>query len=366
LRAPPEKRDGRDPPTRAGAKYRLVTVSVPAADDLQLVTIGHAIVDVLAHADDAFLGAHDLTKGKMELIDEARAVPIYSAMAGATVTTGGDITELSGGSAANTAVVAAMLGARTCFIGKVRDDALGHTFAHDLEHVGVRFATTMAGPESLATGRCLINVTPDAERTMCTFLGAARGLRVPDMDTSSLSAARVTYVEGYLWDELNAHEALEVAIERVHAAGRMFSFTLSDSFLVDRFRKEFLDLCDQDIDILFANEHELCSLFETTDLDDAVARIGEICEIATITRGSKGSLVVHGSEVISVEAAPVVSTTRCTGAGDAYAGGFLYGFVTAQPLRRCAEMGNLAAGEVIGRMGARPSTDLAAMVHQSR
>lgn len=340
-------------------------MSVPAADALQLVTIGHAIVDVLAHANEDFLAEHSLTKGKMELVDEVRAVPIYSGMAGATVRTGGDLVELSGGSAANTAVVAAMLGARTGFIGKVRDDALGHTFAHDLEHVGVRFSTPMAGIEATATGRCLINVTSDAERTMCTFLGAARGLRVPDMDTSALSSAKVTYVEGYLWDELNAHEALEVAIERVHAAGRMFSFTLSDSFLVDRFRNEFLDLCEGDIDILFANEHELCSLFETSDLDTAVSRISELCQIATVTMGSRGSLVIRGSEVIEVAAAPVPRVVDTTGAGDAYAGGFLYGFVTGHSLRKCATFGNIAAGEVISRIGARPSNDLTELVRNA-
>jgi sugar/nucleoside kinase (ribokinase family) len=337
-------------------------VSVPAADEVQLVTIGHAIVDVLAHAPDSFLADHDLTKGKMELVDEARAVPIYSAMAGATVTSGGDLVELSGGSAANTAVVAAMLGAKTGFIGKVRDDALGHTFAHDLEHVGVRFATPLADASEPATGRCLINVTPDAERTMCTFLGAARGLRVPDMDATALATAKVTYVEGYLWDELHAHEALELAIERVHLAGRLFSFTLSDSFLVDRFRNEFLDLCAEDIDILFANEHEICSLFETTSLDTAVSRIAEMCQIATITMGSRGSLVVKGKEIIEVEAAPVARVVDTTGAGDAYAGGFLYGYVTGHSLRKCATFGNLAAGEVIGRMGARPSANLAQQV----
>lgn len=337
-------------------------MSVPAADAVQLVTIGHAIVDVLAYADEAFLAEHTLTKGKMELVDEARAVPIYAGMAGATVATGGDLVELSGGSAANTAVVAAMLGARTGFIGKVRDDALGHTFAHDLEAVGVRFATPMAGPEAPATGRCLINVTPDAERTMCTFLGAARGLRLPDVDSAALSSAKVTYVEGYLWDEPHAHEALEVAIERVHAAGRLFSFTLSDSFLVDRFRNEFLDLCEEDIDILFANEHELCSLFQTSSLDTAASRIADLCQITTITMGPRGALVVNGSNVIEVEAAEVHRVVDTTGAGDAYAGGFLYAYVTGHSLRKCAAVGNIAAGEVISRIGARPSGDLTQLV----
>ena len=332
------------------------------AAPLDVVTIGHAIVDVLGHADDALLGHHRLVKGSMELVDEERAVPLYGDMAARALHRGDDLLQLSGGSAANTAVVAAMLGARSAFIGKVRDDELGHTFARDLHEVGVRFSTPMSHAETTPTGRCLINVTPDAERTMCTFLGAARGLRVPDMDEALLTGAKVTYVEGYLWDEVNAHEALLHAIHRLHVSGRRFSFTLSDSFLVDRFRDEFHRLIPESVDILFANEHELCSLFETDDLDDAVRRIQPLCEITSVTRGPKGSLVVHRDGVIEVPAHPVEQVIDTTGAGDAYAGGFLHAFTQGHDLRRCGVIGNIAAAEVISHMGARPSEGLSGLV----
>ena len=327
------------------------------------MTIGHAIVDVLGHADDDFLLDHSLVKGSMELVDEDRAVPLYSDMAGRALRHGDDLMELSGGSSANTAVVASILGARTGFVGKVRDDELGHVYARDLGEVGVSFDTAFASSESIATGRCLINVTPDAERTMCTFLGAARGLRVPDMDAEVLANADVTYVEGYLWDELNAHEALETAIRIVKDAGKRFSFTLSDSFLVDRFRPGFIELMGSSVDILFANEHELCSLFEIDDLDEACRRIAPLCEITTVTRGKLGSLVVAGGEVIHCDAHPVEHVVDTTGAGDAYAGGFLYAFTAGMSLDRCARIGNIAAAEVISHMGARPTSALAAMVH---
>ena len=329
----------------------------------QVVTIGHAIVDVLGHADDVFLTDHSLVKGSMELVDEDRAVPLYSDMAGRALHHGDDLLELSGGSSANTAVVASILGARTAFIGKVRDDELGHVYAKDLGAVGVSFDTAFAPSGSIATGRCLINVTPDAERTMCTFLGAARGLRVPDIDARLLSQAAVTYVEGYLWDELNAHEALETAIRIVKDSGQRFSFTLSDSFLVDRFRPGFIELIGASVDILFANEHELCALFETEDLDEACRRISAICEITTVTRGKLGSLVVSGGGIVHSEAHPVDVVVDTTGAGDAYAGGFLYAFTAGLSLERCARIGNIAAAEVISHMGARPSPALGMMVH---
>ena len=329
----------------------------------QVVTIGHAIVDVLGHADDPFLAEHSLVKGSMELVDEERAVPLYRDMAGRALHHGDDLMELSGGSSANTAVVASVLGARTAFVGKVRDDELGHAYARDLGAVGVTFDTAFAPGDSIATGRCLINVTPDAERTMCTFLGAARGLRVPDINADLLSQAAITYVEGYLWDELNAHEALETAIRIVKDAGQRFSFTLSDSFLVDRFRRGFIELIGSSVDVLFANEHELCSLFETEDLDEACRRISSMCEVTTVTRGKLGSLIVSGGETVCADARPVDSVVDTTGAGDAYAGGFLYAFTAGLSLERCARIGNIAAAEVISHMGARPSASLATMVH---
>ena len=329
------------------------------------MTIGHAIVDVLGHADDDFLVTQGLVKGSMELVDEERAVPIYQAMAASSFRRASALLEQSGGSAANTSVVASMLGASTTFIGKVRNDELGNTFATDLHAVGVRYATPLAPQDGVATGRSLINVTPDAERTMCTFLGAARGLRVPDMDEDVLTGAAVTYVEGYLWDERDAHAALEHAIATVRGAGRRFSFTLSDSFLVDRFRSEFLELLPSSVDVLFANEHEICSLFETDDLDEAIARIAPMCEMTTVTQGAKGSLVVHGGEVVHADAWPVDAVIDTTGAGDAYAGGFLYALTKGFPLRRCAEIGNIAAAEVISRLGARPTEALNALVHRA-
>jgi sugar/nucleoside kinase (ribokinase family) len=323
-----------------------------------LVTIGHAIVDVLGHVDDPFLDHHSLVKGSMELIGADRAVPLYGAMAESVARRDEILLQISGGSAANTAVVASMLGASTSFFGKVRDDELGHVFAHDLAQVGVAFPTAMAAVDTSPTGRCLITVTPDAERTMSTFLGAARGLRVPDMHEDILSTASVTYVEGYLWDEVAAHEALELAISMVRNAGRRFSFTLSDSFLVDRFRDEFHMMIPEKVDILFANETELCSMFETDDFEKAVKLVSPMCEITTVTRGPRGSIVIHGGDVIAVDAHPVDRVVDTTGAGDAYAGGFLAGFTQGLPLDRCAVLGNLAAAEVIARLGGRPSEEL--------
>jgi sugar/nucleoside kinase (ribokinase family) len=254
-----------------------------------------------------------------------------------------------------------MLGTPTAFVGKVRDDELGHTYVRDLESVGVHFDTEFADSASTPTGRSLINVTPDAERTMCTFLGAARGIRVSDIRASLFAQAKVTYVEGYLWDEELAHEALEAAISHVKNAGNRFSFTLSDSFLVDRFREEFLEMIPAKVDILFANEHEIMSLFETDDFDVAVKRIAPMCEITTITRGKKGSIVVHGGNIEHADAAPVPKVVDTTGAGDAYAGGFLAGFCQGLPLQRCAEIGNIAAGDVIAHLGARPNKTLSAL-----
>ena len=243
---------------------------------IDVVAIGHALVDVLGHAEFGFLDHHNLVKGSMELVDADRAVPMYDHMRDLATAAGDELLEMSGGSAANTAVVAAMLGGKASFLGKVRDDELGRTFADDLHGVGVRFDTARAHEGALPTGRCLINVTPDAERTMCTYLGAARGLRVPDMDPLMLGRAQVTYLEGYLWDEPLAREALETAISIVHGAGQRFSITLSDPFLVDRFRAELIAMLHPSVDILFANEHELCSLFEC-DLDEAIRRCTPQC-----------------------------------------------------------------------------------------
>jgi sugar/nucleoside kinase (ribokinase family) len=329
------------------------------------VTIGHAIVDVLGTCDDGFLDHHSLAKGIMELIDSTRAVPLYEDMVMHAAARQDSLLQMSGGSAANTAVVAAMLGARSTFLGKVRDDGLGEVFRDDIRSVGVEFDVALADGDSDPTGRCLINVTPDAERTMCTYLGAARGLRIPDMRASdaALRAAKVTYLEGYLWDELQARPALEHAIEVVHCAGQWFSLSLADPFCVDRFREEWLDLIPASVDVLFGNDLELLSLFETTDLEAALHRLQGMVSVAAITQGAKGCWVVADGLVTEVPAYPVPHVVDTTGAGDAFAGGFLYGLVRGMDLVRCAELGSLAAAEVISHLGARPGPGLRALAH---
>ena len=327
-----------------------------------VVTIGHAIVDILGYVGDDFLVTHGLSKGIMELVDAARAVPLYQEMSRTAASQGDDLLQISGGSAANTAVVAALLGARTGFVGKVRDDQLGHVFTADIRAAGVHFTTGRSDHTADPTARCLINVTPDAERTMSTYLGAARGLRVTDMDEALLGSAKVTYLEGYLWDEMAARAALERAIAVVHREGRRFSLTLSDPFCVDRFRDEWIELIDRSVDILFGNEAELLSLFRTDDLDVALERVASMCEVAAITRGPKGSLVISAQGIEEVPAHPVSDVTDTTGAGDAYAGGFLYGFTRGDSLVRSAELGGLAAAEVISHLGPRPTSALLDMV----
>ena len=331
-----------------------------------VVTIGHAIVDVLGYVPDDFLATHGLSRGIMELVDAARAVPLYQEMCRVALDTGDDLLQISGGSAANTAVVAALLGARTGFVGKVREDELGHVFTANIRAAGVHFSTRQSDHSADPTGRCLINVTPDAERTMSTYLGAARGLRVPDMDESLLGSAQVTYLEGYLWDEIYARAALERAIAVVHREGRRFSLTLSDPFCVDRFRAEWIELITRSVDILFGNEAELLSLFETDNLESALERVGSLCEIASITRGAKGSLVVSANGIEEVAAHPVDHVMDTTGAGDAYAGGFLYGFTHGHSLVHSAELGGLAAAEVISHLGARPTSALLEMLSELR
>jgi sugar/nucleoside kinase (ribokinase family) len=338
-------------------EYCCPPVSTP-----QLVTIGHAIVDVLGHSDDAFIAANGLTKGVMQLVEADQGVAIYNGMAERARERGEALTQISGGSAANTAVVAAMLGTPAAFIGKVNDDPLGDAFVTDIHSVGVTFTTLRSEPDSPPTGRSMINVTPDAQRTMATYLGAARGLRVPDMDMGLLTGAQVTYVEGYLWDELLARDGLHHAIDVVHQAGQRFSLSLADPFCVDRFRDEWLHLIADDVDIVFGNEAELESLLGIADLDQALYAIGERCEIAAITLGERGSVVVHDGTIEYSPLAVVPDVVDTTGAGDAYAGGFLHGFCQGLPMLRCAELGSLAAGEVISRLGARPSAGLVDLV----
>jgi sugar/nucleoside kinase (ribokinase family) len=315
--------------------------------------IGNAIVDVISRTDEAFLDRHQLNKGSMTLIDEAQAEALYAAM--------GPCVEISGGSCGNTMAGVASFGGKGAYIGKVRNDQLGAVFGHDLRATGVAFDTAQAtdGP---ATARCLILVTPDAQRTMNTYLGACTGLGPADIDVSRVAAAQVTYVEGYLWDAPEAKKAVLKAFDASHAAGRKVSITLSDAFCVDRYRAEFRDLIRGKVDILFANESEIKSLYQVTSFEAALAAARAENKICAITRSEKGSVVVHGSVTHSVAAAPVAQVVDTTGAGDLYAAGFLHGLTRGKPLEECARLGGLAAAEVISHMGARPERALKDLV----
>jgi len=316
---------------------------------LDVLGIGNAIVDVLSHADEGFLAEHDLPKGAMTLIDAERADRLYGAM--------GPGIEISGGSCANTVVGAASLGSRVAYVGKVRDDQLGGIFAHDIRAAGVGFATP-AATDGPGTARCLILVTPDAQRTMCTYLGACVELGPEDVDEDLVAAAAVTYLEGYLWDPPRAKDAFRVAMDTARQAGRRVALTLSDPFCVERHRDEFRDLVDGPVDVLFANQDEITALYEA-DLDAAVAAVRGRCEVAVVTRSEHGSLVVTADGVERVPAAAVERVVDTTGAGDLFAGGFLHGLTRGLALPECARLGGLAAAEVISHFGARPEADLA-------
>ena len=315
--------------------------------------IGNAIVDVISRADEAFLTKHALTKGAMMLIDETRAETLYAAM--------GPGVEVSGGSCGNTMAGVASFGGRGAYIGKVRDDQLGGVFGHDLKATGVSFETARAtsGP---ATARCLILVTPDAQRTMSTYLGACTGLGPGDIDMARIGSATVTYVEGYLWDAPEAKKAVLKAFDAAHAAGRQVSITLSDSFCVDRYRAEFRDLIRDKVDILFANEAEIKSLYQVKSFDEALAAARAEGKIAALPRSEKGSVVVKGAETHTVAAAPVAKVVDTTGAGDLYASGFLFGLTRGKPLGECARLGGIAAAEIISHVGARPEKALRELI----
>ena len=315
--------------------------------------IGNAIVDVISRADDEFLGQHGLVKGSMMLIDENRAETLYAAM--------GPGIEVSGGSCGNTMAGVASFGGKGAYIGKVRDDQLGKVFEHDISAIGVSFQTPKAqsGP---ATARCLILVTPDAQRTMNTYLGACTGLGPEDIDAKLVGSAQVTYVEGYLWDAPAAKQAVLKAFDAAHANGRLVSITLSDSFCVHRYREEFRDLVRSKVDILFGNESEIKSLYEVETFEEAMEATRKEAKIAVLTRSEKGSLVLKGDETWAVPAAPVAKLVDTTGAGDLYAAGFLFGFTHGRPLAECARLGGLAAAEIISHVGARPEQALRSLI----
>ncbi len=318
-----------------------------------VVGIGNALVDVIAHAPDEFLDEHGLTKGWMDLIDTERAVQLYRAL--------GSAVEMSGGSAANTMCGIASFGGRAAYIGKVSDDELGRGFGHDLLAVGVQFRPGAHDHEE-PTGRCIIVVTPDAERTMNTFLGASSFLGVPDVDESAIAVGRVLYMEGSLYDRDEAKQAFRHAAAAAHEAGRMVSLTLSDSFCVDRHRTDFQNLVTDEVDLLFGNEAELIALYETKTFEEAVAELRRHCEFAAVTVGAKGSVIVTADELIEVPAVPVRKVIDTTGAGDLYAAGFLHGLTSGRPLAECGRLGSVAAAEVISHVGPRPLVELHTLV----
>src|SRR5436309_3521308 len=317
-----------------------------ASTQFDVLGIGNAIVDVIARTDEGFLAQHKMRKGTMQLIDEAQAARLYDAM--------GPAVEVSGGSAANTIVGVASLGARAAFIGKVKDDELGRVFAHDIRAAGVAFSTppASAGP---STARCYVLVTPDGERTMNTYLGAAQDLHPNDIDEDAITAAQIIYLEGYLWDPPRAKEAFLKAAKIAHAAERDVALTLSDAFCVDRYRLEFLDLIRAGtVDLVFANERELHSLYETADFDTALNALRSDARLAVVTRSEKGCLVVTREQTQAIPASPVERLVDATGAGDLFAAGFLTGLSRGADYRTAARLGGGVAAEVIHDLGATP------------
>ena len=315
--------------------------------------IGNAIVDVFAHTDDDFLADNGIEKGAMTLIDAVRAEELYGRM--------GPGVEVSGGSAGNTMAGLACLGGRGAYIGKVHNDQLGAVFRHDIRAAGVHFETDPLHGGA-PTARCLILVTPDAQRSMNTYLGACVELGPEDIDETLVAGSQVTYLEGYLWDPPRAKEAFRKAAAIAHAAGRKVALSLSDSFCVHRHHAEFLDLVENQVDILFANEHEIGALYGTGRFEDALDAVRRLGKVAALTRSEKGAVVVSGGTAVEVPAEPVERVVDTTGAGDLYAAGFLYGVTRGLPPAQCGRLGAIAAAEIISHVGARPEADLVALV----
>ncbi|GAC1335617.1 MAG: adenosine kinase [Beijerinckiaceae bacterium] len=321
-----------------------------AAATYDVLGIGNAIVDIITHADDDVLVAHGLHKGAMQLVDEPQMERLQAA--------GGPPTFVSGGSAANTVVGMARLGCRTAFIGKVKADNAGDAFTKDIRAADVHFVTPPAA-DGPSTARCLIFVTPDGQRTMNTYLGACRDLGEHDVDDALVASAKVLYLEGYLWDPPEAKQAFVRASKIAHEAGRKVALSLSDAFCIDRFRDEFIDLMrTKTVDIVFCNETELHSLYQTADFDTAIEALQGENVLAIVTRSEKGSLVVTREAIRAAPAAPIDKLVDTTGAGDLFAAGFLAGLINDRDHETCARLGALAAAEVIQHIGARPVADL--------
>lgn len=315
-----------------------------------VTAIGNALVDIIADSTDAFLAQHKINKGAMMLIDTAQAEKLYAAI--------GPAIEMSGGSAANTVAGIASLGGKAAFMGKVKDDQLGAIYRHDLTSQGAVFATPSSTQTNTPTGRCIILVTPDAERSMNTYLGAAVEFASSDIDDATLRDSSITYLEGYLFDPPAAKKAFQHAAQVVRDAGRQLSLTLSDTFCVERHRAEFLELIKNDIDILFANQNELLALYQTDDLNKAIDAVRGHCKIAVTTRSAKGAVIVSGKETVEVPAVPVAKVIDTTGAGDLYAAGVLYGITHGKSLAEAGHIGAVAAAEVISHYGPRPQKAL--------
>ena len=324
-----------------------------------LITIGNAMVDVLSRTDEEYIAKQDkefgMKKGSMNLIDADRALALYDDMHNSI--------QMSGGSAGNTMACFASFGGKGAYIGKVADDELGKVFINSLKDIGVDYDTAPL-TEGASTGRCMILVTPDGERTMNTFLGAAVELTPKDIDEDFIAKAKVTYLEGYLYDPAQAMEAFIKSARAAHAASRRVSLTLSDKFCVDRHRQAFRDLVSFHVDILFANEDELMALYEVDDLETALEKVKNDCAISAITRSEKGSIIINSGKRTEIKAEPVSEVKDTTGAGDAYAAGFLYAFTQGMDMAECGRYGSIAASEIIGQMGPRPSIELSSLVNK--
>lgn len=320
-----------------------------------VVTVGNALVDVISHESDDFLQEHRLVKGAMTLVDAPRAAALYAAM--------GPAVEISGGSAANTAVGVASLGGRAGFIGRVSDDQLGAVFTHDIRSTGVTFNADPVSAET-PTGNCLVLVTPDAQRTLNTFLGSASDLGPGDVDLDLVAGACEVYMEGYLWDRPAAKDALRLAAAHANASGARASITLSDSFCVERHRESFLEIIHDAMGLVFANHHELLALYETDDLDHGMDQLAAAVELAVVTLGPEGSVILNGADRVRVPRVEVDRRVDTTGAGDLYAAGFLLGLARDYDLPLCGTLGSAAAAEAISHTGARPEIRLETLIEQ--
>lgn len=319
-----------------------------------VTAVGNAIVDMISFVDEEFLAAHGLSKGMMTLVDREQSQRLFDAA--------GQLTQQSGGSAANTIAGIASFGGRCAYIGKTADDETGKVFHHDMKAQGIDFDTAAEDASLIPTAKCMIFVTPDAERTMATYLGVSTELAPDDLDSAKIRNAQVTYLEGYLFDKELAKESFHAAAIMAHTAGRLVALTLSDPFCVGRHRKDFLALIDGHIDILFANENELLSLYETDDWDHALERVGESVSVCAVTQGEKGATVLFHGQRFVIPATPVEKLVDTTGAGDMFAAGFLYGFTQGMTPEQCGTLGTRAASSIISHVGARPEIEFKSLL----